>query len=113
MLKPKFWLYFLGIITSTCSYSSIEEYYPYKVLPGASNYGNTGLMEIPNARFMPETGQIIFVRDSSLWGAPFDINELKIIGDENLLVQNIETNGILGSAAYSFSRNGRLIYLSL
>ncbi len=54
MLKPKFWLYFLGIITSTCSYSSIEEYYPYKVLPGASNYGNTGLMEIPNARFMPE-----------------------------------------------------------
>ena len=77
---------------------------------------NTGLHEtiIPNAynaRFMVETGQIIFVRDSSLWGVLFDINELKIIGDENLLVKNIETNGILGSAAYSFSRNGRLIYL--
>ena len=27
-------------------------------------------------------------------------------------MKNIETNGILGSAAYSFSRNGRLIYLS-
>ena len=78
---------------------------------------NTGSHEtiIPNAynaRYMAETGNIIFVRDSSLWGVLFDINELKIIGDENLLVKNIETNGILGSAAYSFSRNGRLIYLS-
>ena len=43
---------------------------------------NTGSHEtiIPNAynaRYMAETGNIIFVRDSSLWGVLFDINELK------------------------------------
>ena len=54
MLKPKLWLYFLSLISSAYSFASIEDYYPYKVLPGASNYGNTGLMETPNARFMPE-----------------------------------------------------------
>ena len=35
-------------------YSSIEDYYIYSVKPSASNYGNTGLLEIPNARFMDD-----------------------------------------------------------
>ncbi len=32
--------------------SNINEYYPYKVGSSSSNYGNTGIYEIPNARFM-------------------------------------------------------------
>ena len=37
-----------------CQYlfSNIDYYYPYNVGPSASNYGNTGIYEIPNARFM-------------------------------------------------------------
>ena len=35
-------------------YSGINDYFPYKVGPSASNYGNTGLIELPNARFMEE-----------------------------------------------------------
>jgi len=34
--------------------SSIDEYYPYSVSPSASNYGNTGILEVPNARFSKE-----------------------------------------------------------
>ncbi len=34
--------------------ASIEDYYLYKVNPGPSNYGNTGILETPNARFMEE-----------------------------------------------------------
>ena len=34
--------------------ASIDDYFPYKVTPDASNYGNTGLLEIPTARFMDE-----------------------------------------------------------
>tara|TARA_Y100000768_G_C23981977_1_gene686398 strand:- start:319 stop:2373 length:2055 start_codon:yes stop_codon:yes gene_type:complete len=30
------------------------DYYPYKVTPSSSNYGNTGILEMPNARMMPE-----------------------------------------------------------
>ncbi len=53
MSKPKSWL--LGIcLVSANLFSAIEDYYPFKVLPSASNYGNTGIIEIPNARMMPE-----------------------------------------------------------
>ena len=33
---------------------SINDYYPYEVIPTASSYGNTGIIEVPNARMMPE-----------------------------------------------------------
>ena len=64
-----------------------------------------------NGRFVEETGHIVFVRGSSLWAVPFDLERLQISGNEVKLIENIQTNGILGSAAYSFSKNGRLVYL--
>ena len=35
-------------------FSNIEEYFRYSVSPNASNYGNTGLLETPTARFNEE-----------------------------------------------------------
>ena len=64
-----------------------------------------------NGRFVEETGHIVFVRGSSLWAVPFDLERLQISGNEVKVIDNIQTNGILGSAAYSFSKNGRLVYL--
>ncbi len=64
-----------------------------------------------NARYIPETGHIVFIRDTSLWAVPYDIEAKKALGSETMVLENIQTNGILGSAAYSFSNNGRLIYL--
>ena len=52
---PRSLLVFLytSILLSSGSVSSeIDNYFPYKVEPSSSNYGNTGLFEIPNARFM-------------------------------------------------------------
>ena len=54
MSKPKKWLISAGLFTSGFLFSSIDDYYPYKVIPSASNYGNTGIIEMPNARMMPE-----------------------------------------------------------
>ncbi len=54
MTKPKLWLSLLGIAASLPLLASIEDYYPYKVLPSSSNYGNTGILEMPNARMMKE-----------------------------------------------------------
>ena len=34
--------------------TSIEDYYPKKLEPTYSNYGITGILEMPNARFMAE-----------------------------------------------------------
>ncbi len=53
MTKPKLWL-LIGITASLPLLASIEDYYPYKVSPNSSNYGNTGILEMPNARMMPE-----------------------------------------------------------
>jgi hypothetical protein len=47
----------VGILVSFfCSslFASIEDYFPHKTLSSPSNYGNTGLLEIPNARFMEQ-----------------------------------------------------------
>ena len=47
------------LIASLCilpsySHSSIDYYFPYHIEPSSSNYGITGILEIPNARFMQE-----------------------------------------------------------
>ena len=38
------------LLWSNSVFSNIDYYYPYVVSSSASNYGNTGLMELPNAR---------------------------------------------------------------
>jgi Tol biopolymer transport system component len=63
-----------------------------------------------NARYLP-TGHIAFIRDASLWAVPFDLSRLEIVGEEVPVVQGVETASSYGSAAYSFSDDGRLIYL--
>tara|TARA_Y100001935_G_scaffold78404_1_gene65537 strand:- start:3027 stop:5258 length:2232 start_codon:yes stop_codon:yes gene_type:complete len=64
-----------------------------------------------NARYIPQTGHLIFTRVSSLYAVPFDLENLALTGIEVEVIRNIETNGILGSSAYSVSNDGRLIYL--
>ncbi len=44
--------------------ASIDNYFPYKIEPSASNYGVTGIYEIPNARFM-KAGSMRFSFSSS------------------------------------------------
>ncbi len=53
-MKAKVWLYLSILIFSSSLVASIDDYYPYKVVPTAYNYGNTGIIEMPNARMMPE-----------------------------------------------------------
>ena len=72
MSKPKQWLICAGLFTSGFLFSSIEDYYPYKVTPSASNYGNTGIIEMPNARLMPEA-QLRFNFSSSY---PYEFTSL-------------------------------------
>ena len=54
MSQPSLWLFWIILFFSNFIFSSIEDYFPYKVLPSASNFGNTGIIEMPNARMMPE-----------------------------------------------------------
>ncbi len=56
----------------------IYDYYPYKMGSTSSNYGNTGIIELPNARFLPEASLRFNFSSSypyeytALTGAPFN-----------------------------------------
>ncbi len=85
-----------------CSYLSagIEDYYPQKTLTSSSNYGETGLMETPNARFMGEASLRLNFTSSfpneytSLTGTPFSWFEATYRYAE-------VKNKLYGPAAYS------------
>ncbi len=54
-LKSILCILFITVNLNTHKLSaSINDYYPYDISPSASNYGITGLLEMPNARFMRE-----------------------------------------------------------
>ena len=46
--------FFLFLLFNTQLSAALEDYYPYKMIPTSSNYGETGLLEMPSARFMEE-----------------------------------------------------------
>ena len=48
------YLIYVFLFLGTELNASIEEFYPYKIYPSASNFGNTGILELPNSRFMEE-----------------------------------------------------------
>ena len=54
ILKNLFFIKVFLLFISGSIHASIEDYFQYKIEPSASNYGNTGLLEIPNSRFMNE-----------------------------------------------------------
>ncbi|MDC0075968.1 YjbH domain-containing protein [Gammaproteobacteria bacterium] len=55
-MEKKLFLIIAFVASSFCSliFSSIDDYFPIDNLSSPSNYGNTGLLEIPNARFMDQ-----------------------------------------------------------
>ena len=63
-----------------------------------------------NARYA-DSGHILFSRDASVWAVPFDIEGLKLEGDQVPVILGVETDQRRGAANYAFSKNGRLLYL--
>ena len=101
----------INIIVSSSSLVAANDDSDILIYNSQSGDYKTLISNAYNARYISSTGKIIFVRDSSLWSVNFDENKLITSGEEKQHIQNIQTNGILGSAAYSVSNNGRLIYL--
>ncbi len=48
--------FYLFLLFNTHLGASLEDYYPYQLSPSSSNYGDTGLLEMPSARFMGAGG---------------------------------------------------------
>ena len=58
------------------------------------------------------SGHIVFMRSSTLWAAPFDLERMVLTGPQVPVLEGIQAIDFLGLARYSFSDNGRLVYLA-
>jgi serine/threonine-protein kinase len=63
------------------------------------------------ARYVP-SGHLIFIRDGTLFGMPFDVDSLEPTGSPAPLVQGITTDNGPAGAQFSFASNGTLAYVS-
>jgi serine/threonine-protein kinase len=58
------------------------------------------------------TGHLVFIRDATLFAAPFDFDTLDLAGSPAPIVQGITTEPGPGGAQYSIASNGTLAYIS-
>lgn len=62
------------------------------------------------------SGHLVFLRDQSLWAAPFDAASLQLTGDAVPLIDEVGVSGSLGvpgfgaNALYDIDRTGTLVY---
>ena len=70
-------LQLISFLYSSSIFSGIDDYYQYKVKPSPSNYGNTGILEVPSARIdKPATLRINYsssypIEHTSMTATPF------------------------------------------
>ncbi|MDA2927349.1 protein kinase [Acidobacteria bacterium AH-259-G07] len=62
------------------------------------------------ARYLP-TGQLVFVRETTLFAAPFDLERLEVTGSPAPILQGVWSDPYHGEAHFAFSQTGTLIYL--
>ena len=61
-------------------------------------------------RYVP-TGHLVYMREWDLMAAPFDLEQLQVTGDPVPIVEGIMERSRTGSAQFSFSRSGTLVYI--
>jgi len=92
-----------------------------RMLPGPASESSIALLDLEsgehrallpggyNAKYVP-TGHIVFVRDTTLFAAPFDLEAMVITGTEFPVVEGLSVNSQLGWAQYDFSTDGLFVY---
>ncbi len=58
------------------------------------------------------TGYLVFARDETLWAAPFDDEQLKLLGTPAPILPDVLVNRGHGTAHYTMALDGTLIYLA-
>ncbi|MDA2925579.1 hypothetical protein MYX65_13185, partial [Acidobacteria bacterium AH-259-L09] len=63
------------------------------------------------ARYVP-SGHLVFVREGTLFGVPFDLDRLEVAGLPAPILEGVVSNSLYGAAQFAFSLNGTFVYLS-
>ena len=67
------------------------------------------LMEGSSPRYVP-SGHLVFAREDSVWGAPFNLNRLQVTGDPVPVLEGVRVGGS-GFAQFAVADNGSLVYV--
>ena len=62
-------------------------------------------------RYLP-TRHLAYVREGTLFAAPFDLGRLEVTGPPAPIVEDVQTSLPYWSAQFDFSQTGTLVYLS-
>jgi serine/threonine-protein kinase len=62
------------------------------------------------ARYVP-SGHLVYVREGTLFGAPFDATRLEMTGSPAPILEGVISSPYHGSAQFDVARNGLLVYL--
>ena len=63
-----------------------------------------------HARYVP-SGHLVYVKEGTLFAAPFDVETLEVTGRAVPAVQGITSNPTTGGAQFAISDNGTIVYL--
>ena len=61
-------------------------------------------------RYVP-SGHLVFIRQATLFAAPFDLNRLEMTGAPVPVLEGVTTQSQIGGAQFSISNDGTLVYL--
>jgi serine/threonine-protein kinase len=64
-----------------------------------------------HARYLP-SGHIVYMREGTLFAVPFDLQRLEVTGPPAPILEGVVSNLGAGSAQFSFSETGNLVYVA-
>ena len=63
------------------------------------------------ARYLP-SGHIVYLKEGTLFAAPFDVETLEVRGSAVPAIQGVATNSTTGGSQFAVSQNGTIIYVA-
>jgi len=61
-------------------------------------------------RYLP-SGHLAYVREGTMFAAPFDLGRLEVTGPPAPIVENVQADRVFASAQFDFSQKGTLVYV--
>jgi serine/threonine-protein kinase len=63
-----------------------------------------------DGRYLP-SGHVVYVRDRTLFAAPFDLDRLEVTGASVPAIEGLDARNAVGAAQFAVAGNGTLVYL--
>jgi Tol biopolymer transport system component/tRNA A-37 threonylcarbamoyl transferase component Bud32 len=63
------------------------------------------------ARYLP-SGHVVYIHEGTMYAVPFDLKRLEVTGQPVPILEGVDASSVRGSAQFSFSDTGNLVYIA-